>query len=219
MQSNYDYNEQFKDRLKSLPFLAVLFLIAFFVNRVIWIFDKYIVMYIFVAFVSLKFFAIALRCLQLWTQDNQDNKKFVLLLLFLFILLSAFIFDFEIIPKLLAYGSGIETQGSVVELFVTDIKNSHFVVYEFSVDNEVFQKQQLVSASFFQTVHSGSTVSINYLQQNPKVSFLLDLNRLKFGTTGSLFLGFGIFASLYVNEIKDKITLVINNSLHFRKPT
>jgi len=215
MQSNYDYNEQFKDRLKSLPFLAVLFLIAFFVNRVIWIFDKYIVMYIFVAFVSLKFFAIALRCLQLWTQDN---KKFVLLLLFLFILLSAFIFDFEIIPKLLAYGSGIETQGSVVELFVTDINNSHFVVYEFSVDNEVFQKQQLVSASFFQTVHSGSTVSINYLQQNPKVSFLLDLNRLKFGTTGSLFLGFGIFASLYVNEIKDKINSIIKKRSIFKKP-
>ena len=65
MQSNYDYNEQFKDRLKSLPFLAVLFLIAFFVNMGIWIFDKNIVMYMFVAFVSLKFFAIALRCLQL----------------------------------------------------------------------------------------------------------------------------------------------------------
>jgi hypothetical protein len=206
MPSSYDYNEQFKDRLKSLPFLAVLFLIVFFVNMGIWTFDKYIVMYMFAAFVSLKFFAIALRCLQLWIRDG---KKFVLLLLFSFILLSAFIFDFEIIPNLLAYGSGIETQGSVVESFVTDIKKSHFIVYEFSVDNEIFKKQQLVSASFFQTVQPGSIVSINYLRQNPKVSFLTDLNRLKFGTAGTLFLGFGIFASLYTNEIEDKINLII----------
>ncbi len=215
MPSNYDYNEQFRDRLKSLPFLVVLFLIVFFINKGIWIFDKSIVMYIFVALVPLKFFVIILRCLQLWIRDN---KKFVLLLLYSFILLSAFIFDFEIIPKLLAYGSGIETQGNVVELFVTDIKKSHFIVYEFSVDNKVFKKQQLVSASFFQTVHSGSEVSINYLQQNPKVSFLTDLNRLKFGTAGTLFLGIGMLASLYTNEIEDKINLIIKRRSVSRKP-
>ncbi len=198
-----------------MPFWAVLFLIVFLINKSIWALDKSIVLYIFAALVPLKFFVITLRSLQLWIRDG---KKFALLLLFSFILLSAFIFDFEIIPKLLAYGSGIETQGSVVESFVTDIKKSHFIVYEFSVDNETFKKQQLVSVSFFQTVQPGSIVSINYLRQNPKVSFLTDLNSLKFGTAGAFFLGFGMLASLYINEIEDKINLIIKRWSISQKP-
>ena len=166
MPSNYDYNEQFRDRLKSLPFLAVLFLIVFFINKSIWALDKSIVLYIFVALVPLKFFVITFRSLQLWIRDG---KKFVLLLLFSFILLSAFIFDFEIIPELFAYGSGIETQGSVVESFVTDIKKSHFIVYKFSVDNETFKKQQLVSASFFQGILTLNRTSIIWVTSLSKI--------------------------------------------------
>lgn len=213
MQTKYDYSEQFKDRLKALPLWAILLGIVFVLNKGIWTLDKVIVTYVFVAFVPIKFFAIVFRSLQLWFREN---KKISLLFVFLLILVSAFIFDFETVPKLLAYGLGVETQGNVAD-FVITIK-SHFVVYEFSVNNVVFKKQQIVSMSYFKTLKIGATVTINYLQNNPKVSFLADLDNLKFETMGTLFLGFGMLASLYANEIKDKITLVINRGLHSIKP-
>lgn len=213
MQTKYDYSEQFKDRLKALPLWAILLGIVFVLNKGIWTLDKVIVTYLFVAFVPIKFFAIVFRSLQLWFREN---KKISLLFVFLLILVSAFIFDFETVPKLLAYGLGVETQGNVADFVITT--KSHFVVYEFSVNNVVFKKQQIVSMSYFKTLKIGATVTINYLQNNPKVSFLADLDNLKFETMGTLFLGFGMLASLYANEIKDKITLVINRGLHSIKP-
>jgi hypothetical protein len=210
-----DYNEQFKDRLRALPFLAGLFAIVFLINTGLWTLDKVVVMYLFIAFVPIKFFAILFRGWQLWIRED---KKIGLVLIFLLLLFSAFIFDFDIVPKLLVYGSGVETQGNATELIVTNIKKSHFVVYEFSVNNDIYKKQQLVSVSYFETVNPGAEVSVYYLQQNPNVSFLADLDYLKFGTMETLFLGFGVFASLYATEIKDKITLIINSGVRFRKP-
>ncbi len=213
MPTSYNYNEQFKDRLKALPLCAGLFGVVFFLNKSIWALDKVIIMYLFIAFVPIKFFAIVFRSLQLWFREN---KKIGLLFFFLLVIASSLILDFEIIPKLLAYGLGVETQGKVADFVVTT--KSHFVVYEFSVNNVVLKKQQIVSLSYFKTLKIGASVTINYLQNNPKVSFLADLDYLKFDTMGTLFLGFGMFASLYANEIKDKITLIINSGLHLRKP-
>ena len=213
MPTNYDYNEQFKDRLKALPLWAGLFAIVFLINKGIWSLDKVVVMCLFIAFVPIKFFAIVLRCLQLWIREN---KKIGLLLLFLLFIVSAFIFDFETVPKLLAYGLGAETLGKVTDFIITT--KSHFVVYEFSINDVVFRKQQIVSMSYFNTLKVGAMVTINYLQDNPEISFLADLDNLKFETMGTLFLGFGIFASLYATEIKDKITSVINSGFQFRKP-
>jgi hypothetical protein len=213
MPKNYDYNEQFKDRLKALPFWAGLFAIVFLINKGIWALDKVIVMYLFIAFVLIKFFAIIFRGWQLWVRES---KKIGFLLLLLLILFGAFILDFEVVPKLLAYGSGSETQGHVTDFIVTT--KSHFVVYEFAVKDLVFKKQQIVSISYFKTLSIGEAVKINYLKDNPQISFLADFDHLKFETTGTLFLGFGLFASLYATEIKDKITSVIKSGLHFRKP-
>ena len=213
MSSNYDYNEQFKERLKALPFLAGLFAIIFLINKGIWSLDKVIVMYFFIAFIPIKFIAFIFRGWQLWFREGNKIGLVLLLLIFLF---GALIFDFEIVPKLLAYGIGSETQGHVSDFIIT--AKSHFVVYEFAVNDLIFKKQQIVSFSYFKNLSIGAAVNINYLKNNPQISFLNDFAYLKFETMGTLFLGVGLFASLYVTEIKDKITSMINSSHHFRKP-
>jgi hypothetical protein len=213
MLTNYDYSEQFKDRLKALPFLAGLFAIIFLINKGIWSLDKVIVMYFFIALIPIKFFALIFRGWQLWFRES---KKIGLLLILLIFLFGAFIFDFEIVPKLLAYGIGSETQGNVTDFIVTT--KSHFVVYEFVANDSVFKKQQIVSLSYFKTLSIGVAVKINYLKDNPHISFLSDFAYLNFQTMGSLFLGVGLFASLYATEIKGRIISVINSSRHFRKP-
>lgn len=213
MSTNHDYNEQFKDRIKSLPLFAGLFAIVFLVNKGIWTLDKVAIMYLFIVFIPIKFFAFTFRGWQLWTRES---KKIGLLLILLIFLFGAFILDFEIVPKLLAYGIGTETQGKVIDFIVTT--KSHFVVYEFGVNDLVFKKQQIVSLSYFKTLSVGTSVNMYYLKGNPKISFLADFDELKFETTGTLFLSFGLFASLYATEIKDKITSVMNSGLHFRKP-
>ncbi len=213
MPTNYDYNEQFKDRLKALPFFVGLFIIVFFINKGIWALDKISVMYFFIAFVPIKFFAFIFRGWQMWTPESKKGSLLFILLMFLF---AAFILDFEAVPKLLTYGLGAETQGNVTDFIVTT--NSHFVVYEFTVNDLVFKRQQIVSISYFKSLSVGAVVTINYLKDNPQISFLVDLNHLKFETAGTLFLGFGLFASLYATEIKDKLTSVINSGFHSRKP-
>jgi hypothetical protein len=92
------------------------------------------------------------------------------------------------------------------------------VVYEFVANDSVFKKQQIVSLSYFKTLSIGVAVKINYLKDNPHISFLSDFAYLNFQTMGSLFLGVGLFASLYATEIKGRIISVINSSRHFRKP-
>lgn len=211
--NNDAFGEAFKERLRALPFLALLFAIIFAINKGLWGLDKISVMWLIVALVPIKLFVIVLRSWQLWVREG---KEIIFLLLFILFLFSAFIFDFETVPKLLAYGLGRETQGKVVEFIVTT--KSHFVVYEFSANNVVFRKQQVVSISYFEALKPGSTVLINYLPNNPRVAFLADLDHLKFETMLSIFLGFGIISSLYAAEIKEKVATIINSSLKFRKP-
>lgn len=211
--NNDAFGEAFKERLRALPFLALLFAIIFAINKGLWVLDKISVMWLIVALVPIKLFVIVLRSWQLWVREG---KKIIFLLLFILPLLSAFIFDFETVPKLLAHGLGRETQGKVVEFIVTT--KSHFVVYEFSANNVVFRKRQIVSISYFEALKPGSTVLINYLPNNPRVAFLADLDHLKFETMLSIFLGFGIISSLYATEIKEKVATIINSSLKFRKP-
>ena len=201
---NKDFTEAFKFRLMAIPFIIVFCSIAYGINKGLWSLDKIIVMSLVMALVPIKFLVIIMRYWQVWLREN---KNIVFLLFLPIVLLLAFLFDFETVPKLLTYSIGAETQGHVVNFIVTNTK-TRFVIYEFPINDVVFKKQQIVSMSYYETLRPGAVVTIDYLQNNPKVSFLADLDYLKFETMSSLFLVFCIIASLYVSEIEEKLTSI-----------
>ena len=145
-----------------------------------------------------------------------ESKKIILLLFLPIFLVLGFLFDFGTVPELWAYRFGIETQGKAVELINTS--KSHFVRYEYSVGDVTFRKQQDTSVPYFERLSPGSVVNVKYIPDNPKISFLVDVEYLKNQTTSTLFMGFGIMVAIFASKIQEKIISLFKDGFGSQKP-
>jgi hypothetical protein len=145
-----------------------------------------------------------------------ESKKFIFLLFLPIALIVAFLFDFETIPNLWIYRFGKETQGNVVEIFKTT--RTHFIVYDFSVGNVTFQKQQKVSIPYYESLAPDDIVSIKYYPDNPNFSFSIDVEHLKFQTILTLFMGFGMVFTMFGSEIQEKTFSILKNVFRASRP-
>jgi hypothetical protein len=208
-----DYNYAFKERLRLLPFFIVLYAIVWWLNNGLWRLDTVVIWSVVILFIPVKLGFIILRSVQLW----RIEKKMAFLLIFLPIMLMlAHLFDFQAIPYLWTYRLGTETKGTVIELIKTS--KSRFVDYEYLVGNTVFQKRQDTSIQYYESLATGTVVTVKYDPGNPKMAFLMDLQELKKHTLFTLLMGFGTILILYMPEIQEKVSLLIKNHFQVSKP-
>jgi len=205
--------ETLSDRLKGLIIVAIVLAIIHGVNEVLWLFDTIVIMLIVTILMPIKFFVIVFRTWQLWITDD---KKLTALFFGFVILVAAFFFDFRTVPELWAYRLGVETQGKAIEF--RDKGNSEYIVYEFSVGQSIYRKEQRVSFSLYKSLEPGAVVPLKYLASFPAISFLVDPRQLKFQTVLVLFMGLAAIASLYASVIKEKVSIFMKNNLQFPKP-
>src|SRR5215208_2626505 len=104
-----NFNTAFKERLKILAVLAVVFPIVWVINNSLWTLDKVIVTSIITALVPVKFFVIIFVFWRIWLLE----KKSAFWLFLPLVLVVAFIYDVATVPELWAHSFGIETQGRV----------------------------------------------------------------------------------------------------------
>jgi len=208
-----NFNTAFKERLKILAVLAVVFPIVWVINNSLWTLDKVIVTSIITALVPVKFFVIIFVFWRIWLLE----KKSAFWLFLPLVLVVAFIYDVATVPELWAHSFGIETQGRVIE-FTIKSRNSHFITYEFNVDNWLYRKEQEVSIPFYESLEPGELVPVKYLPNSPKISFLVDADHLKFQTLLVLFIGSAMILLLAASTLEDKIKSVMNKAFQSRKP-
>ena len=210
---NDDFGKAFIERLKILPFVIAVFAFAYSVNKGLWALDTIVIVVVIIVLIPVKLGLIVIGVIQLW---RKESKKVILLLFLPIFLVLGFLFDFETVPELWAYHFGIETQGKAVELINTS--KSHFVRYEYSVGNVTFRKQQDTSPSYFESLSPGSIVNVKYSQDNPKISFLVDVDYLKNQTTFTLFMGFGIMVAIFASKIQEKVISLFKGVFGSKKP-
>jgi hypothetical protein len=210
---NDDFGKAFITRLKLLPFVIAVFVIAYLVNKGLWALNSIAILSVIVALIPIKLVLIVFRFFQLW---RVENKKMLLLFFLPIILILAFLFDIGTVPYLWVYGLGEETQGKAVEFIKTS--KSRFVRYEYSVGNVTFRKQQDTSVPYFESLSPGSIVNVKYSPDNPKISFLVDVEYLKNQTTFTLFLGFGIMVAMFASDIQEKVSSLVKNRFGAKKP-
>ena len=210
---NDDFSKAFIERLKILPFVIAVFALAYLVNKGLWTLDTIIILAVIVALIPIKLGLIVFGVIQLW---RVESKKIILLLFLPIFLVLGFLFDFETVPELWAYRFGIETQGKTVELINTS--KSHFVRYEYSVGNVSFRKQQDTSVPYFGPLSPGSVVNVKYIPDNPKISFLVDVEYLKNQTTFTFFMGFGIMVAIFASKIQEKVISLFKDGFGLQKP-
>ena len=208
-----DYNKAFVDRLKALPFFVVLYATTNGLNNGLWKLDTVVVWSLIVLLVPIKLCVIIFRLFHFW---RIEKKKAFILLFLPIILVFAFMFDIDTIPNLRIYRNGTETKGTVIELIKTS--KSRFVIYQYSVGNIVFQKQQDVSIQYYDGVTTGAVVATRYDSNNPKISYLVDIRELQNKTWFSLFMGFGAIFISFVVEIEEKVTSIFKSLLPANKP-
>jgi hypothetical protein len=61
-------------------------------------------------------------------------------------------------------------------------------------------------------------VNVKYNPNNPKFSFLVDVQYLKNQTASTLFMGLGIIVAMFVGKIQEKVSLFFKNSFGTKKP-
>ena len=208
-----DYNEAFKERLKLLPFFIVLYAIVHWLNSGLWGLDTVVIWSVIVLLIPIKLLFIIFGLVQLW---RTEKKKMFFLIFLPILFVFAYMFDIQTVPFLRVYRQGIETKGTVIELIKTN--KSRFVVYEYSVGNVVFQKQQDASIPYYESLATGTMVTVKYDPSNPRTAFLIDVQELKHQTWFTLFMGFGVILILYVGKIQEKIGLLLKDHFRANKP-
>jgi hypothetical protein len=201
-----------EQRHKLFPYLIALFVIAYLINTGLWALDMLAILTFIIIFVVSKLIMVIFRFIN---YKNWRSRRYSFLLPFLFILIIAFLFDFQSIRDLWIYRSIAEIQGHVIKFIKTKAVS---VVYEYSVDGVSFQGQQEVSNSYYENLRQGSQVSIKYNPDHPSYSFLVDTQHLKGQTGATLLLGFGLIVAMFANELQEKINSFLNNYFRAKKP-
>ena len=207
----YDVFEK-DQRHKLIPYLIVLFCVALFLNTVLWKVDTATILLCTIFLVVLKLISIAFR---LVNYGEWKSRRFSFLLPFVLVLLLSFAFDFQTIRDLWIYRFGAEVQGHVIKFVKT---REVLVVYDFSVNGISFQGIQGVSNSFYERLSVGSPVSIKYYQNNPNVSYLVDLENQKLLTGFTFLIGLCVMAAMFANEIQEKVKSLFNRGFRAKKP-
>jgi hypothetical protein len=201
-----------EERYKLFPYVIALFAITLLINSGLWMLDTFVILSFVIILVASKLISIAFRLIN---YEKWKSRRFSFLLVFTFILIVSFVFDFQTIRDLWIYRFGAETQGHVSKFVKT---REVLVVYDFSVNGVSFQGLQGVSNSFYERLSVGSPVSIKYYQNNPNVSYLVDLENQKLLTGFTFLIGLCVMAAMFANEIQEKVKSLFNRVFVQRNP-
>ncbi len=186
--------------------IVVLFL-AYLLTEILWRFDKAILLFLTIGLAA----AATISGPRKLLFHREKASLLGGLIISVLLVVPIWLFNASTIPELAAYRFGVDSSAKIENLNIKG-HNSLYIVYNFSVDQIEYTREQGVGITAYDSLKPGQLITIRYLEFYPEASVFIDDGYLKLMLVLSLGISAAMIAAVYSTQIMKRTYLVMQNN-------